>query len=94
MTVSSLVTALAVGAALGLGGRWIGPARRGTPFWVPLAVAVGAAMLATVVARLAGIDTVGVTVVEVVLQVVFAAIGVAFVAATGDRRYDNAGRSR
>ncbi|XVU20871.1 GlsB/YeaQ/YmgE family stress response membrane protein [Actinoplanes sp. CA-054009] len=87
MTVSSLVTALLVGAALGAGARWLLPATRGVPFWVPLAVAVGAAVLATVVARFAGVDTSGVAPVEVILQVVFAAAGIALVAGTADRRY-------
>ncbi|WP_199517366.1 hypothetical protein [Nucisporomicrobium flavum] len=83
MTLSSLVTALAVGAVLGLGARWI---LRAVPFWVPLGVAVGAAVLGTVVGRLAGIDTSTVTALEVVLQVAFAAAAVTLVAMTGDVR--------
>ncbi|MCM4083815.1 hypothetical protein [Paractinoplanes hotanensis] len=94
MTISSLITALAVGTTFGLGGWWLIPAGRSVPFWVPLAVAVSAAMLATVVVRLAGIDTSGVTAVEVVVQMVFAGTGVGLVAATADRRFDGAGRSR
>ena len=94
MTISSLITALAVGTILGLGGRWLVPAGRAVPFWVPLAVAVCAAMLATVAVRLAGIDTTGVTTVEVIVQVIFALTGVGFVAATADRRFDSAGRPR
>ena len=86
MTLTSLVSALAVGVALGLGARWILPAGRGVPFWVPLGVAVGAAVLGTVVGRLAGIDTSAVTAVEVVLQVTFAAGAVTVVAVTADRR--------
>ena len=86
MTLSSLVTALAVGVVLGLGGRWIVPARRGVPFWVPLGVAVGAAVLGTVVGRLAGIDTPVVAPAEVGLQIGFAAVAVTVVAVTTDRR--------
>ena len=99
MTISSLVTALAIGTVLGVCGRWIVPAGRGVPFWVPLAVALGAAVLGTVVGRLAGVDSPGVSPVEVTLQVVFAAAGVSLVAATADHRppdrhYDGFGRSR
>jgi hypothetical protein len=90
MTVSSLITALAVGAVLGLCGRWIAPAGCIVPFWLPLAVGIGFAVLATVVARLAGIDSSSVTPVEVILQVVFAASAVAVVARTADRPNDNA----
>ena len=94
MTISSLITALAVGTVLGLGGRWLVPAGHAIPFWVPLAVAVSAAMLATVMVRLVGIDASGVTAVEVVVQVIFALTGVGLVAATADRRFDGASPSR
>lgn len=86
MTLSSLLTALAVGVIVGLSGRWFVPAGRGVPFWVPLAVAIGAAMLGTVVGRFAGIDTAAVTRAEVLLQVIFAGAAVTLVAATADRR--------
>ncbi|AGL16424.1 hypothetical protein [Actinoplanes sp. N902-109] len=86
MTLSSLVIGLAVGVVLGLGGRWIVPASRAVPSWVLLGVAVGAAMLGTVIGRLAGIDAPGVTPAEVVLQVVFAAAAVTLTAGTADRR--------
>ncbi|MEV4351289.1 hypothetical protein AB0J83_43085 [Actinoplanes sp. NPDC049596] len=85
MTVSSLVTALAIGTLLGLAARRL---RRAVPFWVPLAVAVGAAMLATVLARLAGLGTTA----EVLLQTLFAATGIVLVAATADR-YPDPGNS-
>jgi hypothetical protein len=98
MTLSSLVTALAVGLVIGLGSRWIVPLVRGVPFWVPLAVAISTAMLGTVIARLAGVDTSGVSPVEVVMQVAFASSGVVAVAATTerreqDRRHDGLGGS-
>lgn len=86
MTVSSLVIAVAVGTLVGLIGRWLLPADRRLPFWVPLAVAVGAAVLGTVIGRFAGIDDTGVSPVEVVLQILFAAVAVSLVVATADRR--------
>jgi hypothetical protein len=99
MTISSLLTALAAGVALGLAGRFLVPAGRGVPFWVPLAVGIGAALLGTITARLAGVDTSGVSAVEVLLQAVFAGVAVALVAATADRRpsdarYDRIGGPR
>ncbi|MEV4703179.1 GlsB/YeaQ/YmgE family stress response membrane protein [Actinoplanes sp. NPDC049316] len=98
MTTSSLVTALVIGLVLGLSARWIVPTRRDVPFWLPLAVAIGAAMSGTVVGRFAGIGTDGVTATEVLLQVIFAATGVVLVAITADRpqdsRYPGAGRPR
>lgn len=97
MTISSLVAALTVGAVIGVCARWFLPPGRGIPFWVPLAVAIGAAVLGSVIARLAGVGGSGPGVVEVVLEVTFATTGVALVAATADRRpsdprYDRFGR--
>ncbi|WP_199516636.1 GlsB/YeaQ/YmgE family stress response membrane protein [Nucisporomicrobium flavum] len=99
MTTSSLVTALVVGLILGLSARWIVPTQRDIPFWVPLAVAVGAAMFGTVMGRFAGIGTDGVTATEVMLQVISATTAVVLVAISADRRpqdnrYPGAGRSR
>ncbi|MCO8277653.1 GlsB/YeaQ/YmgE family stress response membrane protein [Actinoplanes sp. TRM 88003] len=94
MTVSSLFTAVAVGIVVGLGGRWIVPAGRTVPFWLPLSVAVGAAVFATVIARALGVDASQVSAVEVVMQVAFAISGVALVATTADQRRDDARRSR
>lgn len=86
MTVSSLTAAMAVGVLLGLIARWTLPAGRRVPSWVLLAVAVSAAVLGTVIGRLAGVDTSTVSPVEVILQVAFAGTAVALVVATADRR--------
>lgn len=86
MTVSSLTAAMAVGVLLGLIARWTLPAGRRVPSWVLLAVAVSAAVLGTVIGRLAGIDTSTLSPVEVVLQLTFAGTAVGLVAATADRR--------
>ena len=99
VTITSLLTAMTIGIVIGLTGRFLVPAGRDIPFWVPLAVGVGAALLGTVTARLAGVDTSGVSAIEVLLQTVFAGIAVAMVAATADRRpsqrsYDRTGGQR
>ena len=96
MTGTSLLTAVTVGLTLGILARWLVPACRGVPFWLPLAVGVGAAILGTVAARLAGVDTSQVSPVELVLQVALAGLGVGAVALTADRqpptgRYDKTG---
>ena len=86
MTAVSLITAVAVGALIGFAGRLATSARRRIPLWLPVAVGVGAALLGTIIARLADSDAAGLTGTEVVLQVVLGALGVAVVVATGDRR--------
>jgi hypothetical protein len=98
MTATSLVSAVSVGLVLGLLTRWLVPACRSVPFWLPVAVGVGAALLGTVAARFAGVDTSQVSPVELVLQVTLAGLGLGAVAATADRRpagrYGKAGRPR
>ena len=99
MTATSLLTAVTVGLVLGILVRWLVPACRGVPFWLPLAVGVGAALSGTVAARLAGVDTSQVSVVELVLQVALAGLGVGAVAVTADRqprtsRYGKTGKPR
>ncbi|PRY20127.1 hypothetical protein [Pseudosporangium ferrugineum] len=86
MTISSLATAVAVGTLLGLCGRWAVPAGRSIPFWVPLAVAVGAAVLGSVVSHVVGIRATGISPLEVVLQVMCAGVAVTLVVATADRQ--------
>lgn len=97
MTISSLIAALTIGAIIGVCARWFVPPNRGIPFWVLLAVAIGAAVLGSVIVRLAGVGDSALSLVEVVLQVTFATAGVTLVAATADRspsnpRYDRFGR--
>jgi hypothetical protein len=87
VTGTSLTTAVIVGLVLGVLVRWLVPVCRSVPFWLPMAVAVGAATLGTVAARLAGVDTSQVSPVELVLQVVFAGLGISAVALTADRQH-------
>ena len=86
MTVTSLVTAVAVGVALGVLGCLAVPAGRRVPFWLPPAVAVGAAVFATTVARTAADLPPGFSLTELGLQVGSGAAVVAAVLATADRR--------
>ncbi|GAA2700526.1 GlsB/YeaQ/YmgE family stress response membrane protein [Actinoplanes palleronii] len=95
MTAVSLVTAVTIGLVTGLVGRLVTTHRRGAPLWLPPAVGIGAAVFATVVLRMADAGATGPTTVEVLLQVVFAAAGVALVAITTDRaHYDRTGGAR
>lgn len=86
MTATSLFTAVAVGMVIGFTGHWIGRSTRRVPPWLPPAVGVGAALLGTIAARFAGVDTPRVSLVEIVLQVALATITVAVVLGTTDRQ--------
>ncbi|RKN22412.1 hypothetical protein D7147_06995 [Micromonospora musae] len=56
MSGSALVSAVLVGLAVGVLGRWALPGRRAAPLWLTLALGVAAALLGSTVARLAGAD--------------------------------------
>ena len=99
MTATSLLTALAIGLIIGVVGHRIGRATRHLPLWLPPAVGVGAALLGTIGARLAGIDSARVSPVEIGLQIGLAALAVAVVVTTTDRRrgsghYERVARTR
>jgi hypothetical protein len=93
MTVSSLIAALTLGAAVGLCGRLIAPAGRGLPTWVALAAGVGAAVLGTIVARLFGAEGSRVGAAEIFLQVAFAGVAVTAAGVTAGRRSNTGDRT-
>jgi uncharacterized membrane protein YeaQ/YmgE (transglycosylase-associated protein family) len=85
VTGLSLIAAVTVGAVIGAAGRMLAARCRTAPIWLPLAAGVAAAVLATVLTRMAAVDGPGPTLVEFVLQVLFAAAGVTVVTLTADR---------
>ncbi|XTZ18605.1 GlsB/YeaQ/YmgE family stress response membrane protein [Micromonospora echinospora] len=88
LTVWGIITALIVGLVVGALGRLVVPGRQNMPIWLHMLIGVGAALLGTIVARAAGFaTTAGVDWRELLLQVAFAAIGVALVAGVGRRRH-------
>jgi uncharacterized membrane protein YeaQ/YmgE (transglycosylase-associated protein family) len=87
MTVTGIITALIVGLIIGALGRLVVPGKQNIPIWLTMVIGVVAALLGTVIARAVGVsDTKGVDWIELLFQVVLAAIGVALVAGVGSRR--------
>ena len=87
MTATGIITALIVGLIVGALGRLVVPGRQNMPIWLHMVIGVGAALLGTVVARASGFaNTPGIDWRELLLQVLFAAIGVALVSGFGRRR--------
>ena len=88
MTVTCIITAIIVGAVIGLLGRLLLPGKQ--PIGVLLTIVVGivAALLGTFLARQMGIATAtaGVDWMELLVQVVLAVVGVALVSALTTRR--------
>lgn len=88
-TVWGIITALIVGLIVGALGRLVVPGRQNMPIWLHMLIGVGAALLGTVLARALGVatETAGIDWMELLFQVVLAAIAVAVVAGSGRRRH-------
>lgn len=87
MTVTGIISALIVGLIIGALGRLIVPGRQNIPIWLTMLIGIGAALLGTVLARALGVaETRGFDWIELLFQVVLAAIGVAVVAGMAGQR--------
>jgi uncharacterized membrane protein YeaQ/YmgE (transglycosylase-associated protein family) len=87
MTVTGIITALIVGLIIGALGRLVVPGKQNIPIWLTMVIGVVAALIGTVIARAVGVaDTRGIDWIELLFQVVLAAIGVALVVGISGRR--------
>lgn len=87
MTVTGIISAIIIGLIIGALGRLVVPGRQAIPIWLTILIGIGAALLGTAIARAAGwADTSGVDWIEVFIQVVLAAVGVALVSGLYRRR--------
>ncbi|MFC8300089.1 GlsB/YeaQ/YmgE family stress response membrane protein [Micromonospora orduensis] len=84
MTVGALLSALAVGLAVGALGRLVIPGRQPVPRWVTAAVGVVAALLGSLTVRLAG-DAGRLSFGEALVQVCAAGVAVVLVVVTSGR---------
>ncbi len=89
MTITGIISAILIGAVVGVVGRLLAPGKQPIGMLLTVLVGIVAAFLGTALARAMGIPTTtsGVDWLELLVQVVVAALGVALVAAlTGRRR--------
>jgi uncharacterized membrane protein YeaQ/YmgE (transglycosylase-associated protein family) len=87
MSIESIIGAIIIGAILGVIGRLVAPGKQNIPWWLTILTGIVAAFIGTFVARLFGVaDTNGIDWIELVFQVVVAAIGVTLVAGIWGRR--------
>jgi uncharacterized membrane protein YeaQ/YmgE (transglycosylase-associated protein family) len=87
MEVTGFFTAIIIGLIIGALGRLVVPGRQNIPIWLTLLIGVVAAILGTLVAGAFGVaDTRGVDWIELILQVAFAAVGVAIAGGVSARR--------
>ena len=87
MTADGIITAIIVGAIIGALGRLVLPGRQTIPVWLTIVVGIVAALLGTVLANALAVKTTpGVDWIELFIQVLLAAVGVALVAGMSGRR--------
>jgi uncharacterized membrane protein YeaQ/YmgE (transglycosylase-associated protein family) len=88
MTITGVITAILIGIVVGALGRLLVPGKQPIGWLVTIVVGIVAAFIGTAVARAIGIPTAteGIDWLELLCQVVVAAIGVAIVSALMGRR--------
>lgn len=87
MTVSGIISALIVGLIIGALGRLVAPGKQNIPIWLTIVIGIVAAFVGTAIARGLGYaNTSGIDWLEILTQVVLAAIGVSAAAGLYGRR--------
>jgi len=88
--IIAIISAIIVGLIIGALGRLVVPGRQDIPLWLTVVIGIVAALIGTFIANAIGVgDTKGLDWIELIIQVILAAIGVALVAgryAAGGRR--------
>lgn len=88
MTVTGIITAIVIGAIIGILGRLVVPGKQNIPIWLTIVVGIVAAFIGTFLARAFGIPTAtsGIDWLELLVQVIVAAVLVYLVAGLYGRR--------
>jgi uncharacterized membrane protein YeaQ/YmgE (transglycosylase-associated protein family) len=88
MTITGVITAILIGTVVGVLGRLVVPGKQNISVLVTILVGIVAAFVGTALARAMGIPTAtnGIDWLELLVQVVVAALGVALVSAMMGRR--------
>lgn len=87
MTIGGIISAIIIGLILGFLGRLVAPGKQDIPIWLTIIVGIVAAFIGTFIARAIHVaDTRGIDWIELILQIVVAAIGVTLAAGLWGRR--------
>jgi uncharacterized membrane protein YeaQ/YmgE (transglycosylase-associated protein family) len=88
MTITSVITAILIGIVVGVLGRLLVPGRQPIGMLLTILVGIVSAFIGTAIARAIGIPTAtsGIDWLELLVQVIVAALGVALVSALMGRR--------
>ena len=96
MTITGIISAILIGIVVGVIGRLLVPGKQPIGMLITILVGIVSAFIGTAIARALGISTAtsGIDWLELLVQVVVAAIGVALVSAIMGRRTGMMGRRR
>jgi uncharacterized membrane protein YeaQ/YmgE (transglycosylase-associated protein family) len=87
VTPDGIISAIIIGLIVGALGRLAVPGRQSIPLWLTLVIGVAAALVGTIIAQAAGVQTTpGIDWIEIFIQVALAALGVVAVAGLYGRR--------
>jgi uncharacterized membrane protein YeaQ/YmgE (transglycosylase-associated protein family) len=87
VTIAGIISAIIVGLVIGALGRLVVPGRQSIPIWLTIVVGIIAAFIGTAIARAFGVaETAGIDWIELLIQVLVAAVGVGLVAGIAGRR--------
>jgi uncharacterized membrane protein YeaQ/YmgE (transglycosylase-associated protein family) len=75
MTVGGIITAIVIGLIIGALGRLVVPGKQDIPIWLTIAIGIVAALIGTAIVGSLR-DTNGIDWIELIVQVVLAAVGV------------------
>jgi len=85
VTIEGIISAIIIGAVIGALGRLVVPGKQDIPIWLTVVIGVVAALIGTFIVGPMR-DTSGLDWVELLVQVVLAAVGVALVTGARGRR--------
>ncbi len=85
MEVSGIISAIIVGAVIGILGRLVVPGKQSIPIWLTLLIGIVAALIGTAIVGSLR-DTDGIDWVEIIVQVGLAAVGVLLATSMRSRR--------
>jgi uncharacterized membrane protein YeaQ/YmgE (transglycosylase-associated protein family) len=88
MTITGIISAIIIGLIIGALGRLVVPGRQPIPIWLTIVIGIIAAFIGGFIAAALGYSNAngGIPWIQIILQVVVAAIGVAIAAGAYGRR--------
>lgn len=82
--ISSIITAIIIGAIIGVLGRLVVRGKQNISILATIIIGIVAALIGTLIAGLLGVsETPGIDWIEIIIQVVLAAVGVSLIAGRG-----------